>query len=915
METIRTATTHFIEPGKFLLMENALGNPDLIQSSVSSDCKVTIVDSANFPLDELEQWPTFRLVSADIKLKSGTGPYYIYICVPTADNKDFTSASIGYSIYQIDRNGYKIVDGTVTGEQIGKDHYKYYFAGTVGAQGSDPEATTTPAGAGRVIEVDLGITPPDATLPGDLSDYDKIFQIDKVDPSNPASWLLTILTTIKTMTARIINVTGKLIFGTGDQAREVTDVAVAADKGKEEKIQDTILASTAWANAEFIEKFLRKDKEDQTEFLIKFFKGIELGKFISGVLGTGGAIQIDQDGNSHAEFDYLLIRKLATFIEVVVQEIKHVGGAFIVSPSGMKCSKVEETDTAYRCYFENKSDGKTVYNQFTVGQQARRQTFNLTNQAYYWRLVTAVGDNYIDLSKTDCDSGSTVPQAGDEIVGLGHRTDKTRQSAIIISAYGTDSPSIKYYQGIDSYNLTDKVAKMDYYDPTSNRFKSVTYGDLFVGAKDESSYFKNVEGKGIDVKGIMHIQNGSTGAGNLEDLPEEVQKAAQVGSVNLLLNSGFTGNYETDDLKEDTELTGDYELYSKSLLHWDGSATVQEDNDSASGRSVVLGNISQGINLINGEYYVMSYKAKGSQITFTCGDETFTHALTDSYERYVHKFVFNGDGIVRLSGTSATLCEPQLERGTIQTDYKPSPQDNDKTMAEFQAIKYLSDAMKNGSVDIIGGLILANVIQLGNYKDGVLQKVTALISGIYNDDDDVAAAFGGNYEQAIYTVMKYKENPQYVPTEEELLNMAKAVITHGGRAILNDVVVRGYIYALGGFFRGKVETAVDGTRIVIDPETNSIELFNDTNDKIGQISFLEEEWEGAKNYLPRLMLKRVYKDENGSSKEIDSIYVQPGSITSTSFDIITNDILDMQISPHGISFFVNNEKTKEYPNK
>lgn len=39
----------------------------------------------------------------------------------------------------------------------------------------------------------------------------------------------------------------------------------------------------------------------------------------------------------------------------------------------------------------------------------------------------------------------------------------------------------------------------------------------------------------------------------------------------------------------------------------------------------------------------------------------------------------------------------------------------------------------------------------------------------------------------------------YQPTDEELLNMAKVVITHGGRAILNDVIVRGYIYALGGF--------------------------------------------------------------------------------------------------------------------
>ena len=80
---------------------------------------------------------------------------------------------------------------------------------------------------------------------------------------------------------------------------------------------------------------------------------------------------------------------------------------------------------------------------------------NVTNQ-YYWRLVTATGDNYIDLSKEDCDTGSTAPRAGDDIVQLGNRTDTARQGAIVLSAYGTDSPSIKLYKGINSYQLTGK---------------------------------------------------------------------------------------------------------------------------------------------------------------------------------------------------------------------------------------------------------------------------------------------------------------------------------------------------------------------------------------------------------------------------------------------------------------------------
>lgn len=625
-------------------------------------------------------------------------------------------------------------------------------------------------------------------------------------------------------------------------------------------------------DGDFANKYLRKDQPDQTEYLVKFLAGIEIGQFVSGLLGTGGAIQIDQEGNSHAEFDYLTIRKLAIFIELIIQEAKHVGGMLVVSPSGMTISKVEETDTAYRCYFDQTDGDRTLRNQFTVGTQARRQTFNLTNQAYYWRLVTAVGDDYIDLSKADCDTGSTIPQAGDELVGLGHRTDKTRQAAIIISAFGTNSPSIMYYQGIDSYSLDGKAVKMDYYDPVSGRFQSVTYGDTYVGAEDGSTYMKYNQEEGLEIKGRVNIQAGSNGWKNMDGLPEEIQAAADlaqqaqddinnaaVGSVNLLRNSGFTGNYETEDMDGDKQLDADTELYSNALLNWSGMATVQEDAGATSGRSATIGSLSQSVTLIPNEVYVISYKAKGTSLTVSCGDYSVSQPITAEYQRYTHKFTFTGTGVFLISG-SATICDLQLERGTIATDWKPSILDNDKTNAKFQAIQYLSDAMKNGSVDVLGGLILANIIQLGNYKDGVLQKITAGISGIYNDDDDVYTWGGGSMEKAIYTVMKYKDNPQYEPTEEELLNMAKAVITHGGRAIFNDVIVRGYIHALGGFFRGKVETAVNGKRIVIDPSENSIQMFDANNKLIYDLSF--DTFDDEETTVPKMMVRGYSGDDN-----------------------------------------------------
>ena len=579
-----------------------------------------------------------------------------------------------------------------------------------------------------------------------------------------------------------------------------------------------------------LKMFLRKDQSDGTSFLLKLLGGAEFGKYVSGALGTGGAVTIDQDGNSHAEFDYLTIRKLAIFIELIIQEAKHVGGMLIVSPSGMTVSKVEETDTAYRCYFEQTDGDRTINNQFTVGTQARRQTFNLTNQAYYWRLVTAVGADYIDLSKTDCDTGSTIPQVGDELVGLGHRTDKTRQSAIIISAFGTDSPSIKYYQGIDSYNLVDKAVKMDYYDSVSGRYKSVTYGDTYVGAKDKSTYVKYDQEEGVEVKGRVNIQPGSTGAGNFSDLPDEISKAVDIGGENLLLNTGFTGDYDVQKLASSTKLNQKTKLYSPSLQGWTGSAEIVEETASGSGFACKLGNISQPVLLIPGENYVFGFWAKGSNVEISCGGHTYKQTVTSSYQFYVVRFTYQSGGVFMLSG-DATIYNLKLERGTIATDWCPSSKDSPAIADRFKYLWYLQDAIK-GNTTAIGGLILSTMLQLGKYTDGVMEKVNAGISGIYNDDTDVAMWSGGTFEQAIATVQKLLSGE--IPTDEEWKSLAKFVATHGG-----DIFIRGYIYALGGVFRGRVETSINGNRIVIDPSTSSLKMYNSDGKVCLNMSFSE----------------------------------------------------------------------------
>lgn len=627
--------------------------------------------------------------------------------------------------------------------------------------------------------------------------------------------------------------------------------------------KDRVVAISGGANiSELAKYFLRKDKEDTANELITFLKGLLIGK-------NGSGITVLENGMSQAVVDYLYVKVKAVFDELEVKKKTYVGGEQVISHAGMKCNRVDELDAVYRCYFKEEEDGIEIENQFTPGSLAIAQECNIktgvshhVGNRYYWRLVTAVGENYIDLSKTVCDPNveNDVPVAGDDIVGLGHKTDMTRQAAIILSSVNEVSPSIIMYQGINDFTLTGKDVISFDFDKSTGKARMKVYGNAYIGDKDRTTYMEYTHDKGVDIKGMFHIEQGSTGWRNMEGLPDEIQAAADlaqkaqdaidnaaVGSVNLLRNSGFTGDYESETLSSDTQLSADTELYSKQLKYWTGVATVSADSAAGSGYSAAIGSLSQSVSLIKGESYVISYKAKGTSVSVSCGSFSVSQPLTSSYQRYTHKITFNGSGIFLISGT-ATVCDLQLERGTIATDWKPSILDNDKATAGFQSINYIASAIKDGSVDILGGLILANMIQLGNYKDGKLQKVTAGVSGIYNDDDDVAFWAGGTLQQAILTVMRFRNDPNYQPTDEEWANMANFVATHGGNAFF-----RGYIYALGGYFRGKVEIA------------NGKILLNE--DGSGQLANGNIKWDADGN--PEFVGKVKVKSSNGYTISIE----------------------------------------------
>ena len=282
--------------------------------------------------------------------------------------------------------------------------------------------------------------------------------------------------------------------------------------------------------------FLLKDREDTTNHLLNLLGGIvtefmRSPDFISGALGTGFTVQRNADGTTYAEVDRLFVRMKALFQILEILKTDVAGGEIVVnSGPRLKVTKVEASgdvpayfadgSEAYfpggeRAYFASSyrlhflaDDGDTaVRNLFHVGDLARCQTFDIkagvyenVSNRFWWRLVTAVGDDWIEVSSTVCAEGSDVPKEDDTVVQMGSDRDTDRQALIVLSAYGQGAPSLTMYQGIDSFSLSGKDVFSVGYDPVKKECFFNNYGRAYIGDRKERYYMRFSPSEGLVLK-------------------------------------------------------------------------------------------------------------------------------------------------------------------------------------------------------------------------------------------------------------------------------------------------------------------------------------------------------------------------------------------------------------------------------
>ena len=282
---------------------------------------------------------------------------------------------------------------------------------------------------------------------------------------------------------------------------------------------------------------LRKDAPDRTEFLMKLLGGIispflTSTDFVTGMMGAGMSFSSEEGGESVGWIDKLYVRKKAILQLLSIMETELAGASMMFNSSGARATitKVERIDAVpffysdgsakyysdgsrayvqpsahgavYRCYFLADDGEKAIENRFRVGNLVRSQSFNIksgvyenVSNHYWWRLVTAVGDNWIEVSVNHCDEGSDIPAVGDVMVQLGDISDTDFQAAVVLSAYGDGAPSLTFYHGINSYSLSGKDIVSIGYDRLTKEGYFNVYGRAYIGNREQTNYLSLSDGK------------------------------------------------------------------------------------------------------------------------------------------------------------------------------------------------------------------------------------------------------------------------------------------------------------------------------------------------------------------------------------------------------------------------------------
>ena len=472
---------------------------------------------------------------------------------------------------------------------------------------------------------------------------------------------------------------------------------------------------------QFDKFFMRKDGLSQTsESPTLFNKDMTFGKnivsrdFIPGsISGTGAGITRDANGSTILEVDHIRARKTLEANELIINQVTVYGGKHLYSAAAMEVIKVDTLATVYRCYMDTKQG--TRLNQFIVDDQAFCQRFAPTDNSvisYYWRKVVAVGTDYIDLSNSDYDTGSGVPQVGDNISQLGHRSNKARQSALIIDQLS--GGSVVQYSGINSYSWASKNYVGYGVNPSTGEAYLYAYGDMHFGDRDISDpdstwiTFQKEEGdtaRKLRIKAEVEFRAGSSGLINIPEFQSVIVDVNYLDGALSSLDNYIAGAFHDGVISE---------AEAKAIEKYINVINTTKEETLATYTKL----------------YGNTYLSGVAKTALLNAKVTLFGAI-DNLLSSVNTAILDGQTTpaekADVDAKFATYRSALSAYASAAEDANKAIQDALKTLIDTYS--YLKDAIA-GSTEIAGGLILANMLLLKDQSN----NITAGMSGLTTND-------------------------------------------------------------------------------------------------------------------------------------------------------------------------------------
>lgn len=296
-----------------------------------------------------------------------------------------------------------------------------------------------------------------------------------------------------------VNKTSATIDGMGNAS--VTDLTARGD---------SMLRSDVYTGSKNGSHTGKITKEGQLQYLSAIiYEFLSSETFVPGFLGEGFKIWVE-NGNWHIECDNLTVRQTMNVFELLIQKIRSVNGAIVVSQSNGKVTAVEDTGTQYKITFGEE------FPTFQEGDLIRCQSWSKNNLKFYWVEVKTAADGYVLCDKSEFNN--VVPAVGDEVVQMGNTKNAERQALIYITAQESGKPYIEILNGVKTKSLTgtDRTRLGD----LSNIVDPDFTGDAAV--KGTGFYSTNAF-----LKGIFVLRNGKRVEDEIKIAKDAADQAAQ----------------------------------------------------------------------------------------------------------------------------------------------------------------------------------------------------------------------------------------------------------------------------------------------------------------------------------------------------------------------------------------------------